>query len=473
MRTYAESKTPHWSHYFIGPAIAGLISVSVLAGYASSSIWPPANARSGSAAQQMLLARFDPQGASAHDSVAHDAGGDTAADPLSDYKTALALLKKSYYGPPLDAKKTQQITYEAIRGMLDSLHDRFTNFMDPDEWSQRQIQTRGDFEGIGALLLPDDTGVKVARPIENSPAEKAGLKPDDRIVSVDGRSVRGKDMNDVIRLIKGRRGTKVVIGVQRGKTVLTFHLMRARVEPPIVQHWMEDRPSGIGHIVLSEFNEKSIAQLETAYRDLERQGLRALVFDLRSNPGGLLEVAIQVASLLIPQNENRDLKDVVVYIKESTGREQTRLLQSAEHTHRQIPLVVLVNDDSASASEIVSAAIKDYGVGTLIGERTFGKGKVQTIYPLDDGSALCLVTAFYYPPKHYDLNFKRDEEGNRVEGTGGILPDIEVKQSDKWKPEDFKDKANDTQLQRAVEFLRAKLHGLTTAQATQQVTKGH
>src|SRR5262249_36059657 len=158
---------------------------------------------------------------------------------------------------------------------------------------------------------------------------------------------------------KGRRGTKVVIGVQRGKTVLTFHLTRARVEPPIVRHWMEDRPAGIGHIVLSEFNEKSMAQIESAYRDLERQGMRARIVELRFNPGGLLEVAIQVASLLIPQGENRDLKNVVVHIKESTGREQARLLQSAEHTHHRIPLVVLVNEDSASASEIVSAAIKD------------------------------------------------------------------------------------------------------------------
>src|SRR5262249_43074931 len=121
--------------------------------------------------------------------------------------------------------------------------------------------------------------------------------------------------------------------------------------------------------------------------------------------------------------------------------------------------------------EIVAGAIKDYGIATLIGERTFGKGRVQTLFPLEDGSALRLTTALYFPPKKHDINFKRDEDGARIPGTGGIVPDIEVKQSDKWKEEDFRDKVNDTQLQKALDFLRAKLTGLTTAQATQQVLK--
>ncbi len=464
------------------PTALGLLSASVAFGFASRDDQAKAAGASPSGAVGALqsnapltLAQATPQddapGKNLESGETQDSGTDSANDPLANYKTTLALLKKNYYGAPIDAKKTQQLTYESIRGMLGSLKDQFTSFLDPDEWGQMQIMTRGDFEGIGALLQPEGAQVKVARPIENSPAEKAGIKSDDVIVTVDAKPIKGKNLNDVVRLIKGKGGTKVTLGILRGKKELTFRITRARVEPPIVQHWMEDTQDGIGHIVLSEFNEKSIEQTEAAYEDLERKGMKALVFDLRFNPGGLLEVAIDVASLFIPPDENPALKNVVVYIREGSGREQGRTLRPLESRHKSIPLAVLVNDNSASASEIVTGAIKDYGVGTIIGERTFGKGKVQTLFPLAEGQAgaLRLTTALYFPPKKKDINFAHDDDGNRIPGTGGILPDIEVKQSPKWKMEDFRDKVNDVQLHKAIEFLRAKVHGATTAQAITQV----
>ncbi|HZO90173.1 MAG TPA: S41 family peptidase [Chthonomonadaceae bacterium] len=458
------------SRLLVVPAVVGLVLASVLVGYAGDEIWGHHSLERARMARRVLTAWLAPQEG---DEKGSDYTGQNS-DPLEDYKTALNLLKKDYYGPPVDAKKTRQLTYEAIQGMLDTLKDQFTSFLNPDDWSQMQATTRGDFEGIGALLQqepPNNGAIKVVRPIETGPAEKAGLKADDVIVRVNGKPILGKDLNEVVNLIKGKSGTYVRLGVMRGKTPLDFTIRRALVEPPVVKYWMEDKENKIGHIVLTDFNEKSIEQMERAFASLESQGMRALVFDLRYNPGGLLTVAIDVASLFIPPDQNKDLDNAVVYIKEGTGKEQAMRLKEAQFTHRQVPMVVLTNGMSASASEIVAGAIKDYGVGTLMGERTFGKGLVQSLFQLGDHSALRLTTAKYYTPKHTDINRKRDEDGDPIPGSGGIVPDIEVKQSKNWKEEDFKDKTNDVQLQKALQFLRARLNGKTIAQAAQEVTQ--
>ena len=395
-------------------------------------------------------------------------------DPVEDYKTALALLKNNYYGETIDKKKTQQLTYEAIRGMVGSLKDQFSSFLDPDDWTQMQATTEGDFEGIGAVLARDGANVKIVEPIETGPAEKAGLKAGDIIIRVEGVSVVGQDLNEVVKRIKGKRATRVHITVLRGKQAVDLAITRSRVEPPIVKYWMEDNKNKIGRILLKEFNKRSIDQMNKAFDALQGQGMRALVFDLRFNPGGLLDSAIDVASVLIPQNMHPELHNVVVHMREGSGSEQNRVLGPVETTYtRRVPLVVLVNDGSASASEIVAGAIKDYGFATLIGERTYGKGRVQTLIPLQDNSALRLTTQLYFPPRHHDLNFKRDEDGARIPGTGGILPDIEVKPSSLWHLEDWKDKVNDTQLHTALDFLKARLSGETIAQATVHVQQSH
>ncbi len=395
-------------------------------------------------------------------------------DPVVGYKQALALLNANYYGPPLDNKKTRQLTYEAIRGMLTSLRDQFTTFLDPVEWSQMQALTKGDFEGIGAYLDQNSHGfVRIVRPIPTSSAEKAGLQSGDQIIAVNGHSMQGKEMPEVIDLIKGPLGTPIRLGILRGNKTLTVTVTRTRVEPPVVQHWMEDNQYRIGHIVLSEFNERSMQQLNNAFRDLERQKMKALVFDMRSNPGGLLDTAISIASVFVPADADdaTTLNKNVVILREGGGQEKGLKLRPYEHTHAQLPLVVLVNGNSASAAEIVTGAIKDYGVGTIIGERTYGKGRVQTLIPMDDHSALRLTTQLYYPPRHTDINFRRDELGMRIPGTGGIAPDIEVKQSAAWKEENFRDKANDLQLQTALCFLRARLQKKTVAEASDVVKK--
>lgn len=468
-----QSKASFWSRVSVAPAIIALISTSVIVGYASSDIWPD-RGHHVSYALHLPILSADAQGQGQSNADTSSDASDQAADPVANYKTALALIKDNYYGANVDAKKTRQLTYEAIRGMLGSLHDQFTSFLDPSQWMQMQAMTKGDYEGIGAMLTQGifpTSPVKVEEPIEGGPAEKLGIKAGDIITRVDGKSVIGKDIDDVVDMIKGKHGTVVHLGILRGKQSLEFAITRARVEPPVVKYSMVDPEHKIGYLALKEFNEKSIDQMNHAFADLNRQGMRGLIFDLRGNPGGLLDVAIDVASVFIPQDEHPDLKNVVVYIHEGPNKEQPKTLREEDDSYKRVPLVVLVDENSASASEIVSAAIKDYGVGTLIGGRTFGKGKVQTLYPLDDDSALRLTTALYYPPSHYDLNFQEDDEGNKIPGTGGVLPNVEVKQSPKWQgPTDTKD---DLQLEKALEFMRDRLGGMTTAQATQQVRGSH
>ena len=382
--------------------------------------------------------------------------------PYAAYTEALQEIKKEYYGDPIDAKKNKELTFAAIRGMLYSLNDPFTSFLDPEEWQQMRQTTSGEFEGIGAVLEPFGKDVRVKNPLPDTPAFKAGIKSGDIIMSVGthnpstGKLTKttttlGKDINDVVKLIKGPRGTIVTITVIRkgANQPLTFLLKRAHIEPPIVRYWMEDKKAGIGHILLNEFNEKSDKQLDKAWTELEKQGMKSLIFDLRYNPGGLLNVAVDIGSRFI------DSGPVVIIQEGRGGVRQGLKMRPGQHTHDRIPMVVLANENSASASEIVAGAIKDNETGILMGEHTFGKGLVQTLFELHDGSALRLTTAKYFTPKGNDISNKYDEDHRPLFGTGGIKPDIEVKQSEDWSDQNFDDKKNDTQLQAAIEYLRA------------------
>jgi len=408
--------------------------------------------------------RFSGTGASALAELRGGAGkmGATVG-PVEAFQEALGVLKKDYALAPVDTKKARTLTYAAIAGMLSSLNDPFTSFLEPDEWLALQQTTEGSFEGIGAVLEPYGRDVRVVRPLPGSPAFKAGLKAGDVILSVGshdpttGKLIKtpptlGKGINEVVKLIKGPRGTRVTVTVLRkgAPKPITFLLVRQHIEPPVVSYWMEDQERKIGHIVLNEFNERADAQFEKAWTDLKRQGLRALVFDLRYNPGGLFEVAIQIGSRFIDRGP-------IVIVQEKNGQRHTLYASSRVPKIGDIPLAVLVNESSASASEIVAGAIKDHKRGTLVGQHTFGKGLVQTIFPLADGSALRLTTSKYFTPSGHDINNKYDEEHRPIFGTGGIKPDIEVEQSPEWVDQEFEDKAHDTQLKKALEVLRTQM----------------
>ena len=460
----SEYRAPSLPRLIVLPTVVGLVSASALLGFASGALRSakPAPAR---VAQTNPAEKTPNKPNSASDTP------ERPADPTKEYKDALDLIKQNYYGDPADAKKTQpvQLTYAAIRGMLYTLHDPFTSFEDPEAWRSMLEWQRGDFEGIGAVLQMDEGAIKIVEPIENSPAERVGIKADDVITRVDGLPVIGKELDEVVKLIKGPHDTKVKLGIVRGKKDLEFTITRDSITSPVIKFSMEDKVNKIGHIQLLTFNDKSMDALTHAFEELRGQGMKALIFDLRGNGGGELEVAVKVASAFIPVNQKPALGNVVVYIHPGSGPEEKKMLQPDDYMLDRLPMVVLADGTSASASEITAGAIKDYGVGTLIGERTFGKGLVQTLFTLEKGSsALRLTTNTYFPPKHYDINYKKDADFERVPDTGGILPDITVKQADNWKG--FKDKTNDLQLQKGISFLRARMKGLTVTQAKKQIT---
>ena len=393
-------------------------------------------------------------------------------DPYEDYKTAVSALQKNYYGAHVDESTTRRLTYEGIKGMLSSLNDQFSSYLDPSDWQQLVTMTEGRFGGIGALMEQTADSIRIAKPILGGPAEKAGLKTNDIVISIDGHAVKDKTLDDLGQWLEGIPSTTVTLEVARGTQRLRIPIVRENIEPPVVEHWMEDESNRIGHIVLTEFNRKSESQIDSAYLDLEKRGMRALVLDLRFNPGGLLDSAVDVASMFISEDEKSPLHNNVVIIHHGDGQEEGLTLARPPRPHKRIPLAVLVNGSSASAAEIVTGAIRDYGAGVIVGERTFGKGKVQTLFEMNHGrdGGIRLTTSLYYPPKRYDINFQRDAEGNRVAGTGGIVPDLVVPASDKWH-DDFADKLNDNQLRAAVDYLRARLAGRSSGEATRLALK--
>ncbi|MCE5322017.1 S41 family peptidase [bacterium] len=370
--------------------------------------------------------------------------------PLIDtYSSVMERLKADYYGDKVDER---ELTYSAIRGTLHALGDPFTRFMDPDEYKSMREENEGTFTGIGAQLDTNKKGeVYIKEPLPDTPAQRAGVKSNDVINAVDGKSIKGIDIEDVVKLIRGKAGTKVKLTIRRpGRAkMLDIVITRQVVQFQKVRSRMIDEKSGIGYIRLYQFNEKSDEQFDKAMGELEKKHLKGLILDLRGNPGGLLQVAVDIGSRFIESGP-------VVIIQERGGQRNPLYVEEDKHNHKRYPLVVLVDSSSASASEIVSGAIKDDKAGTLVGVTTFGKGRVQTIMPLQDGSAVAITTAKYLTPNGTDIHKK------------GITPDVVVEQPDidtvlKSLPEaekedyDPSDPKYDVQLSKAVDVLKVKL----------------
>ena len=302
--------------------------------------------------------------------------------------------------------------YDAIREMLEKLDDPYTRFMDPEEFKNMQIDTSGELTGVGIQLAKDEETEElvVIAPIEDTPAFEAGILAKDVIVKIDGKSTEGMDVNDAVKLIRGKPGTEVVLTIDRNNQEVDYPLVRDRIEIHPVRARLENSPTGeIGYIRLTQFSSQAAKEMRESIRDFEKQNVAGYILDLRSNPGGLLYSSVEIARMWLDQGT----------IVSTVNRVGTVDRQEAnERALTNKPLVVLVDGGSASASEILSGALQDNKRATLVGTKTFGKGLVQSVRGLGDGSGLAVTIAKYLTPSGRDIN------------KHGIAPDIVSEMSD-------------------------------------------
>lgn len=333
----------------------------------------------------------------------------------------------------VDTVPTEKLNEGALKGMVEALGDRHSAFFSPAEYKQFVEHFESSFTGIGVHVeLSQKTGkVTVVAPIKGSPGEKAGLRAGDAILKVDGKDITNMTLNEAVTLIRGPKGSKVTLTVQREgeNEPVEFTMTRDTITVPSIEYKM--LPDGIGYIQFYEFDKGSARQMKDAVADLRKQGMTRLILDLRQNPGGLLQEAVEICSIFVPG------KQPVVHIVERGKEKQT--LRSTGRQPWDLPLVVLVDGGSASASEILSGAIKDLKIGTLIGTKTFGKGSVQTFWEFPDGSGIKLTTAKYLTA------------GERSINGIGIDPDVVVENPKKVIPGD----PGDPQLDAAITYIKS------------------
>ncbi len=340
------------------------------------------------------------------------------------------LVQRHFYGELPDMR---EVTYAAIRGMLSTLNDEYTVFIEPEVAAIITEDATGSFEGIGAWVDMDEEGkLEILGTFEGGPAQKAGLRAGDRVVAVDGVSIVGRTNHEAISLIRGPAGTQVTLLIEREGVPEPFEVTvtRARVEIPIVE--VEMRDDGIGYIRLHEFSATATRLMEEGLEELLAQGPRGIIFDLRGNPGGWLDQAVEVADLFLEDG-------AIVVERWSDGRERVFEAHPGD-VGEEVLLVVLVDRASASASEIVAGALQDHERAILIGEPTFGKGSVQQAITLSDGSELRVTAALWFTPNDRALQGQ------------GLTPDIEAL----WPEESAEEGAEsdvDPQLERAVEYI--------------------
>ena len=354
-------------------------------------------------------------------------------NPTSDERalTSAVNIAVTKYGTKASAR---DMTYAAIAGLLSSTGDRYTTFLSPKEYAELNEGLDAQaFGGVGLSIGIDDATkqLKVESVIDGGPAEKVGIEADDMVVTIDGKPTKGKSLDDDSKLLRGKPGTVVHLMIDRDGKALPIAVTRAEIKPPSVTSKLLD--GDIGYARLAVFGATTSDELGAALRKLNSEGAKAYILDLRDNGGGYLNAAIDVSSQFISTGP-------IVSVAERSG--STREYDADDVATAPKPLVVLVNKYTASASEITSGAIQDDGVGTLIGTKTFGKGVVQTIFPLPDGSAVKITTARYLTPSGRDIN--------KI----GITPNMFVAEP---KDARFGDPANDNQLSAAISVLHQKL----------------
>ncbi len=322
------------------------------------------------------------------------------------------------------------MTYGAIRGVLTTLDDPYTTFVEPKPRQLEKDDLRGSFGGIGAWVSKREDGAIVLKPMEDKPAQRAGVLEGDIVIKVDDQEITpDMSLEDVILLIRGPVGSVVTLTISRTghPEPLVFEITREKVETPTVTWRLLDEGQGLGYVSISLFTERTDKELEAALKDLKAQGATRLILDLRNNSGGLLQTAIDVASQFLPDG-------IVLYEQRRDQQEESYPVRRGGKA-TDIPLVVLVNAGTASASEIVAGAIQDLGRGVLVGESTFGKGSVQLVYDLSDQSSLHVTVAHWFTPNRHQIT------GN------GLTPDIVVQLT-----EEDRAQGKDPQLDRAIAY---------------------
>ncbi len=327
-----------------------------------------------------------------------------------------------------------QLVTGAIKGMIEEL-DPYSTYLEPEQYEDLQTDLLdGVFGGIGIVITIRDGQLTIVSPIKDTPGEEVGLMAGDKIIEVDGKSTEGISTETAVLWMRGDPGTKVNLVIQRDEEEpIQYEIIRGLIEVPYIDY--ELREDGIGVIYMSQFGQGVGRDVEKAMKDLESQGVKGIILDLRSNPGGLISEAVNVASVFMD-------KGPVVHVRQRDAEQET-LRVNRFIKHYDYPLVVLVNGGSASASEIVSGAIQDTNRGTLVGTTTFGKGTVQQIVPLSDGSAFKVTIARYYTPNERFIH------------ENGLEPDVVVE----FDVEKAKNEQIDNQFEEAIKLLKQKIEG--------------
>ena len=341
-----------------------------------------------------------------------------------------------YYLNGIDNDKMKDGIY---KGMVDSLGDPYTVYYNSEEYKQFTSSSSGTYSGIGVAVSQNVTtgAITIVKTFKKGSGEKEGMKPGDVIYKVEGKRIEGLELSKVVSMIKGEEGTFVKVTVLRDGKEIEFNLERKKLEVDTVNYRMEDRSGKkIGYISVSEFDEVTASQFKSAISELSKEGMEGLVIDLRDNPGGLLDVTCEMLDRMIK-------KGLLVYTVDKYGKRVDEDATDSDSFDK--PVAILVNGNSASASEVFSGAMKDYKAATLVGTKTFGKGIVQSIVPFGDGTAMKVTVSKYYTPN-----------GVNIHGTG-IEPDVVVELSKDATKNGKYERKNDNQLNKALDVVVDKL----------------
>ena len=348
---------------------------------------------------------------------------------LSNVKS---ILEKYYlWADQIDEDKLQE---GAVKGYVDALGDKYTEYIPADEMKEYTEDIKGNFEGIGIYMIADDESNKVLiyYPIPDSPAEKAGIKAGDKIVSINGVEYTAKDLSEISEKIKGQSGTQVTLVVDRNGENLTFTVTREKIETnPITSKIIEN---DIGYVKIPSFDEDTATEFKQKVEDLKTKGAKSLIIDLRNNGGGMVDVATEMADFMLDKDK--------IILKTVDNKENEEITKSQKDAIIDMHIVVLVNSNTASSAEILTAALKDNGRAKVVGTKTYGKGIIQSVLSLRDGSGIKITTASYYTPN-----------GDKIHEVG-ITPDEVVELPDDVENSYAVTDEQDTQLKKAIDMLK-------------------